>query len=849
MINFKNIIDGLKTNPSILENTLNSYGSYEKNKNRNCVHCSSSDALKINKKNNTYKCFSCGAGGSVIDLVINKENTDFMGAVKKLCIDNSIELPKSEYTEEEKRVFKKALEDKKEIDKHIFKLKNELKNPNTNIDTKFRISCLIDKIQEDKEFIKESEIINYSSYKPSKVYTIDKYISEDIEGLRMAINKANEGKKVLLLAPTGSGKTYSIINTLKQLNYKAIFILPNSANVEQAMYEYGIQGAYDNLCPLNAINNGNVVVMTWDKVSKLTETDLSDHIIVIDEIHQTYTDTYREKAIKGLYDVCKNFKGRIDVTATPNKLDFEIYNNIIEYKQNNQIKYNVKLYKGTDTKAIIDILNKSNNGAFLMNDTKELKYISCMLNKKSDVITADTKENSKLYEEIMTKSHMGDFEALLNTTTIVAGVNIKNPNISDIILVGIKDIGTIKQYVARFRELETVNVHIFNDYKDECKIDDIERLVSENIKKARILKDAYNLACNGNSEFSTLGLNINPINLDTNIYFNKDTNSYEVDTLYIKSQVYKKYYNSRTLENFKYLLEEYFNDIEIIYDLKICEETLKDKTMYKHDLKKAKEEAISELEKHKNILVGYDEIKKNKRSYKLMEYQSANQLSMDQVQKEYLKHGIHDLILNNSLKSIINLYSKYVLDNQFSTDLAWALAKRKNNKKIFAQINTIIYDELKQEFPNAFRNDYSLEVRIYEWLINEFKEGMSYTQEHLEYLSEALKITFGDNWSLSTDKIGKILNQIYNIDRVKINSSVAVKNNLFYKNILPKSATTKKRIDAYTIKSRIELSDIKKELAVTSSDFSLEYSIHKRKTKILNQLDNDVKEILLEGVF
>ena len=589
--------------------------------------------------------------------------------------------------------------------------------------------------------------------------------------------------------------------------------------------------------------------MTWDKVSKLTEADLSDHIIIIDEIHQTYTDTYRKKAIKGLYDVCKKFKGRIDITATPNKLNFEIYDYITEYKQNSQIKYNVKLYNGTDTKAIIDILNKSNNGAFLMNDTKELKYISCMLNKKSDVITADTKVNSKLYDEIMTKSHMGDFEALLNTTTIVAGVNIKNPNISDIILVGIKDIGTIKQYVARFRELETVNVHIFNDYKEECKIYDVEWLVSENIKKASILKDAYNLVCNGNTEFSTLGLNINPINLDTNIYFNKNTNSYEVDTIYIKSQVYKKYYNSRTLENFKYLLEEYFNDIEIIYDLKICEETLKDKTMYKHDLKKAKEEAISELEKHKDILVGYDEIKKNKRSYKLMEYQSTNQLSMDQVQKEYLKHGIHDLILNNSLKSMINLYSKYVLENSFSLDIAWTLAKRKNNKKIFAQINTIIYDELKQEFPNAFRNDYSLEVRIYEWLINEFKEGMSYTQEHLEHLSEALKITFGDNWSLSTKKISALLNQIYNIDRVKINLSVADKNYNFYKNILPGSATTKKRIDAYTIKSRIELSDIKKELAVTSSDLSLEFSIQKRKTKILNQLDKTEKEILLEGVF
>lgn len=701
----------------------------------------------------------------------------------------------------------------------------------------------------DKLFIATDEIINHAKYEANKIININKYISEFNSGVINAIAGAKGGETHLLIAPTGSGKTYSIINTLKQFDYKAIFILPNSANVEQAMHEYDIQGAYDNLCPLNAINNGNVVVMTWDKVSKLTEADLSDHIIIIDEIHQTYTDTYRKKAIKGLYDVCKKFKGRIDITATPNKLNFEIYDYITEYKQNSQIKYNVKLYNGTDTKAIIDILNKSNNGAFLMNDTKELKYISCMLNKKSDVITADTKVNSKLYDEIMTKSHMGDFEALLNTTTIVAGVNIKNPNISDIILVGIKDIGTIKQYVARFRELETVNVHIFNDYKEECKIYDVEWLVSENIKKASILKDAYNLVCNGNTEFSTLGLNINPINLDTNIYFNKNTNSYEVDTIYIKSQVYKKYYNSRTLENFKYLLEEYFNDIEIIYDLKICEETLKDKTMYKHDLKKAKEEAISELEKHKNILVGYDEIKKNKRSYKLMEYQSANQLSMDQVQKEYLKHGIHDLILNNSLKSMINLYSKYVLDNQFSTDLAWTLAKRKNNKKIFAQINTIIYDELKQEFPNAFKNDYSLEVRIYEWLINEFKEGMSYTQEHLEHLSEALKITFGDNWSLSTKKISSLLNQIYNIDRVKINLSVSDKNYNFYKNILPGSETLNKRINAYTIKSRIELSDIKKELAVTSSDFSLEYSIQKRKTKILNQLDKTEKEILLEGVF
>lgn len=847
MISLKNIIDGLKGNPSILENTLNLYGSYEKNKNRNCVHCSSSDALKINKKNNTYKCFSCGAGGSVIDLVINKEKTDFMGAIKKLCIDNGIELPKAEYTEEEKQVFKKALEDKKEKNKHICKLEKAFDDPNTSLDMKFKISCLIDNLKENKDFINDTEIINYSKFKANKTISIDKYISEHDEAVTNAINGAKGGETHLLIAPTGSGKTYSIINILKKYKYKAIFILPNSANVEQVMSEYNIPGAYDKLSATDAMEKDNVVVMTWDKVSKLTEADLSEYIIIIDEIHQTYTDTYRKKAIKGLYDVSKKFKGRIDITATPNKLDFEIYNYITEYKQKEQTKYNVKLYNGIDTKMIIDILNNSNNSSLLMNDTKELKYISTMINKKSDVITSDTKETSQLYNNIMTRSDMGDFKVLLNTTTIVAGVNIKNPNVSDIIVSNTKDLGTIKQYIARFRDLKEVNVHIFNNYQEECKIYDIEWLVNENISKANILKDAYNIACNGNSEFSTLGLNISPVNLDTNIYFNKDTNSYEVDDIYIRSQVYSKYYNSRTLESFKVLLEEYFDNIEVINNLKIDEELENDKRLYKHELKVSKDEAIEELSKHKKILVGYNELKKGKINKDLRDYLKINNLYIEDIQKEYLKKDIHHLINENSLKSMLNLYGKYVLENSFSIDLAWNLAQRKNNKKIFAKINTIIYDELKREYPNAFKNDYSLEVRIYNLITYYLYEGVSYTQEHLKDLSEALRIAFGDNWALSTDKIGKILNQIYKIECTNTRFGT-VKNNLFYKNILPKSVPNKK-IRVYTIKSRIELSDIKKELGATSSDMSLENSIQKRKTKILSQLDSNHKEILLEGIF
>lgn len=702
----------------------------------------------------------------------------------------------------------------------------------------------------DNLFLAMNEDVNHSKYKANEIIEIDKYISEKEYGIANIIAGATGGETHLLVSPTGSGKSFSIIHKLKQFKIKSLFILPNSANVEQAMKEYDIHGAYGDLSAKEAIKNGTVVVMTWDKVSQLTDIDLSEHIIIIDEVHQTYTDTYRNRAIKGLYEVSSRCKGRIDITATPNKLDFTIYNQITEYKQSEQTEYNVKLYNDIDTKTIIDILNKSNNGALLMNDIKELKYISNLITKKNDVIYADMKEHSKLYENIMNKSHMGDFKALLNTTTIVAGVNIKNPNITDIVVVGIKDIGAIKQYVARFRDLKKCNVHIFNKYEDECNIYNVEWLVSKNIQDATKLKDFYNEACNGNIEFSTLGYNINPINLDTNIYFNKETNSYEVDTIYIRSQVYKKYYNKRTIESFKVILNEYFENIELISDFKIDEDTIVDKNQFKTGIKEAKKDAIEILDKYKNILVGYEDIKKGKRNSRLEEYQNINGLSMDQVQKDYFKYGIHNLILNNSLKSMINLYTKYVLENSFSTDVAWKLAKMGNRKRgsIFAKMNTLIYKELKEDYPNAFANDYSIEVRIYEWLINEFTIGIAYTSEHLEILSEAFKIRFGDNWSLTSKKLGEILNQIYTIDTFQTKKCNPVET-LFYRNIIPTALHEGKRIKINTIKSRIELLDIKKELAVTSSDLSIEHSIQKRKSKILNQLDSTQKEILLEGIF
>lgn len=65
--------------------------------------------------------------------------------------------------------------------------------------------------------LKEMEIINYSIYNSNISIDIDRYISEHETILMTMLTRSLQGETNLLIAPTGSGKTYSIINMLKKL--------------------------------------------------------------------------------------------------------------------------------------------------------------------------------------------------------------------------------------------------------------------------------------------------------------------------------------------------------------------------------------------------------------------------------------------------------------------------------------------------------------------------------------------------------------------------------------------------------------------------------------------------------
>lgn len=662
------------------------------------VHGGKDKNFQFDLNKRIYTCYShgCVVGADIIELCRTYEHFEKpIEAILFLANKYNIPLPFTKNKTNTKKINnvpKNIYIKKKDINSFIEEKKQEAFR-NNDIELAFEFECMTDK--DKRKYYLDNNIKiksmlekqNYSSYKADSIINIDKYISENLKGIRESIKHATEGKNVLMVAPTGSGKTYSIINTLKELDIKALFIFPNSANVQQAIVEYKIAGAYDKIPTKHALEGNKLVAMTWDKTEQLLKEDLSEYIIVIDEIHQTYTDAFRSKAIKSLNNITNKCRGRLDITATPSKLEFEIYNKVIEYKQNIQTEYKVKLYDKINIGKVIEILNNSNNSMLLKDSISTLNYISKKVNKKSGVVISDTKDTSKLYDRIVSYSDMEGYEVLLNTSVITAGVNINNPNVTDIIVIGEKDVGKIKQYVARARGAKSINVHIFNSYKttnEDSNVYSVEWCINENIKDVESLTNIYNKASKRDLPYRAIGIDISPINIkniDSNIYYDKKDMCYKTDKLYIKSNAYNNYYQTRTINSFKVLLEEYFNKIEIVEtekETKKIEEEIKE---HEEAIKEFKKSAIEQLEGHKKYLVGYSEIKKSMTSSNLLKYHHDMRIDNNICLKYYMEHDLYSLIINNNCRKTIDLFSDFVLDNSYSIDLSWKLATMSDEKR------------------------------------------------------------------------------------------------------------------------------------------------------------------------
>ena len=687
---------------------------------------------------------------------------------------------------------------------------------------------------------KELEKVNYSNYNPNNVIQIDKYISEYEGFLKSLLIRALQGEKSLLISQTGSGKTYSIIKMLKEADdlgeIKSIFIVPNSINVEQIKVEYNIPGAWGDIPVLQELEKGNVVVMTWDKFIQLDKGVLNEYIIVLDEVHQTYIEMFRLNKINKLYENLSYCKGQIDITATPNKLNFNDYSYIMEYKQNIQTKYNVKLYDNVCDETICKIIKNSNKFALLKDDTKYLNFIKeNNPHKNIEIITSDTRNLSETYKEIVSKSTMKKVEGICNTSVLMAGINIHEPKITDIIIVGERDIATIKQYCARFRGLKEVNIHIFNKYHaEESKIYDIEWLVDTRLQEINMDIEYFNKK-NHTETFIESVLEISPIRLNSSqeYYWSNEYYKYIVNEIGIRNTCYTRYYTKADIQSFKVLLGEYFENIELI-EIKEANNTAR--KVYNKISTEEKKQILEVLEKEKNILVGATEIISDKITAKTENYINNNSLLVDDIKEELKKKNIDNYIQVGNIAKTINLYTKYVVDNGYNYNLAWCIANKGNRArgKFFSQLNNIIYREIENKYPDLMRY-VKIEDKLYNFITKMFIPGISYTEEHLKEFAEAVAITM-PGVKLTTNKLGELLAQIYNIETMRTKKVQGI--DFLFNKIYNPIPCTDKKIKINTIKSFITLEDIINQNNL--DDLSL---------KVLkNLIDERIKEIEKEAI-
>ena len=167
--------------------------------------------------------------------------------------------------------------------------------------------------------------------------------------------------------------------------------------------------------------------------------------------------------------------------------------------------------------------------------------------------------------------------------------------------------------------------------------------------------------------------------------------------------------------------------------------------------------------------------------------------------------GIHKYITISNIAKILNLYTKYVVDDEFTYNIAWSIAIKGNRSrgKIFAQINNIAYRKIEKKYKGYIDNT-NIETRLYNQIVKYFKPGVSYTTEHLDMFIKAFQNVAPIK--LTVKQLQEMLTIIFKIDKKYYDKCSTVDNIFLYK-IAP-TVEQEKRIWIYTIVDFTTLDDL-----------------------------------------
>ena len=299
----------------------------------------------------------------------------------------------------------------------------------------------------------------------------DNYINDNKdETFEKIYNKLINNKNILVQAPTGGGKTFSLYQFVKQYNIKTDFIFPTRILTEQ-------QSKFDTEIVLGKNKVEDVERLccssTWANLFKLKKRN--SKLLIIDEAHMLITDyNFKQENIDYIKNAIKNYEYVIYLSGTPEPFQKLFNKKKIIFINNNENNTTCSFFKidkdNREQDLIISLYKKDCLNVLYKNDIEELEIIKTIIEKEGKniiLLSSNEKQNSS-YLEITKNEKLENCDFLFTTCIIREGVNIINEYDNINIIFGKNtDSVSIQQFAARFRKTKNTHINILHNFRDD----------------------------------------------------------------------------------------------------------------------------------------------------------------------------------------------------------------------------------------------------------------------------------------------------------------------------------------------------------------------------------------------
>lgn len=294
----------------------------------------------------------------------------------------------------------------------------------------------------------------------------DKYIADVIPNYEIQDWKL--GDKIIINAPTGSGKSYFVINVLskhaKASNNKILLLTNRKILKEQVEADIG--------------NDSYIKVINYQGLTRILKESNYNikkyKYVVCDECHFFFTDSYFNAETDISLEYLTNLENNITLFLSATCEIFKDYmkkKNPRIYGLSNELNYD-KLYYFNDSKTVVKLLDslpENEKAIYFCSNINKAYSLHKQFEDRSAFICSQSGKNKKYVQlsDVNTRQQIIDdakFEQqILFTTKILDnGVNIKDEQLKHIVI-DIFDFDTIQQCIGRKRILnddDKINVYI-----------------------------------------------------------------------------------------------------------------------------------------------------------------------------------------------------------------------------------------------------------------------------------------------------------------------------------------------------------------------------------------------------